>query len=195
MKHGYTDTNDATLVVKAKAGDAAAFEALYDRHVSGIARTLASFAGPDRDLLDDLTQEVFFRAIERLASYEPVRPFAHWLYTIALNVGRNHVRNHRKIVLLEPDQLDRVADARVAARELPDELIGLALMREVAKLPRELREVVSLRIGSILPYGEIGNLLGIPEGTARSRMHTALNLLKERMGMRQRRRNDNERQA
>jgi RNA polymerase sigma-70 factor (ECF subfamily) len=46
-----------------------------------------------------------------------------------------------------------------------------------------MREVVSLRIGSNMPYGEIGELLGIPEGTARSRMHNAIATLRERLGM------------
>lgn len=195
MKNGFAEASDAELVRLAQTGDAAAFEAIYDRHVPGISRTLASFAGPDRDLLDDLTQEVFFRVIERIESYEPVRPFTHWLYTIALNIGRNHARTRSKIVLLEPDELESLADSRGSSRELPDEVIELALMREVAKLTSQMRDVVSLRIGSGLPYGEIGEILGIPEGTARSRMNTALNLLRDRMGIRPRRSNDNERQA
>ena len=195
MKNKYLEMSDADLVLLAQTGNTAAFEAIYDRHIFGVSRTLASFAGPDRDLLDDMTQEVFFRVIEHIESYEPIRPFTHWLYTIALNVGRNQVRNRSKIVLLEPEELADVADRRATVRDLPDEVIELALIREVAKLSVRMREVVSLRIGSSLPYGEIGEILGIPEGTARSRMNTALNVLRGRMGMHPQRRNDNERKA
>lgn len=173
--HAY-DPGDAELVRRAQDGSAAAFEAIYERHASGVARALASFAGPDRDLLDDLVQDVFLRVIRGLPSYTASHPFPHWLYTIALNVGRNHARRQSKVVPVNPSDLEAMAGAGAPA----DETASVTLTRLVSRLPVAMREVVSLRAGADMSYGEIAEVLGIPEGTARSRMHNALRLLRSR---------------
>jgi RNA polymerase sigma-70 factor (ECF subfamily) len=175
MTDAWCGRSDAELVELAQGGSAPAFAALYDRHVAGIARALASFAGPDRDLLDDLVQEVFLRVVRGLAAYTAIQPFTHWLYTVALNVGRNHAR--RRVVDLP---LETTEFAQVAAPEGADVDGAMLLMRMVAGLPDAMRDVVGLRIGSDLPFAEIATMLGIPEGTARSRMHNAVRLLRER---------------
>lgn len=170
---------DADLVVMAQAGSAEAFGALYDRHAAGVGRALASFAGPDRDQLDDLVQDVFVRVATSLHTYVPARPFNHWLYTVALNVGRNHARRRagRPEVVRDPADLVEMAGAAIPAT---DALLPASLMQMVAELPAGLRDVVSLRVGGDLAYADIGELLGIPEGTARRRMHQALSRLKQR---------------
>lgn len=174
--------SDIELVALAKEGDASAFEDIYDRHVSGVVRALASFVGPDRDALDDLTQDVFYRVIDGIGSYTPSRPFSHWLYTIALNVGRNHVRERSKLVVLDPAAFDGISSGREAPADWNDELVEVRLMRLVTGLPEHMREVVSLRIGSAMSYGEIAEVLGISEGTARSRMHAAVASLRSQIG-------------
>lgn len=166
---------DAELVLAAQLGSSEAFAALYDRHSPGIARALASFAGPDRDLVDDLVQDVFLRVVRGLPSYAPVRPFASWLYTIALNVGRNHVRDHAAVLPVEIGEADDIEAPTTDGAEVP-----ALLMQLVAALPAAMRDVVSLRVGSDLAYREIAVLLGIPEATARTRMHGAVNLLRRR---------------
>lgn len=171
------ELDDAELVRRAQQGSAPAFEALYDRHVAGVARALASFAGPDRDLLDDLVQDVFLRVVRGLASYEPTHAFRHWLYTVALNVGRNHARGKDRIVPIDPADLEMTSSKPAEVQS--DEATWRMLVQRVARLPEALREVVSLRVGSDMAYGEIAELLGIPEGTARRRMHTAVQLLRE----------------
>lgn len=182
MKNRPQTLSDAELVALARTGDAAAFEGIYDRHVPGVVRALASFVGPDRDALDDLTQDVFCRVIDGIGSYVPDWPFSHWLYTIALNVGRNHVRERSKLVVLDPDAFDGISSGREAPADWNDELLEVRLMRLVTRLPEHLREVVSLRIGSEMSYGEVAELLGIPEGTARSRMHAAVASLRAQIG-------------
>jgi RNA polymerase sigma-70 factor (ECF subfamily) len=190
------DRSDAELVALAQDGDADAFEAIYDRHAPGVARALASFAGPDRDLLDDLTQDVFFRVIKGLRSYTPSHPFTHWLFTIALNVGRNHARRHSKVIPVNPVELEGAVDERDSSTGWSEEVVARTLMKLVARLPVQMREVVSLRIGSEMSYGDIAELLGIPEGTARSRMHNAVRVLRDQSGLARltgrKRRNENE---
>jgi len=146
-----------------------------------VARALASFAGPDRDLRDDLTQDVFVRVIEGLPSYTPSRPFSHWLYTIALNVGRNYARRPLRVVPVDPADLEDAVPAPVHTADWSEDMLARSLMRMVTRLPLPMQEVVSLRIGSEMPYGEIAEVLGIPEGTARSRMFNAVAILKKQM--------------
>jgi RNA polymerase sigma-70 factor (ECF subfamily) len=143
-----------------------------------VARALASFAGPDRDLLDDLTQDVFFRVIKGLSSYKASHPFTHWLYTITLNVGRNRIRHENSVVHIGPGDLEAVTADTEWSDDLTEEVLVDTLTRLVSKLPVKLREVVSLRTGAEMSYGEIAETLGIPEGTARSRMHNAVTRLR-----------------
>lgn len=185
MKEKLMKCSDEELARLAAEGDSTAFEQIYDRHAGGVSRLLASFAGPDRDILDDLTQDVFVRIIDKMNTYVPSHPFAHWLYTIALNTGRNYARRQTKIILLEPKDFDAIAADDNLESRLPRDLLAETIMRHAARLPEATREVFSLRIGSDLPYSDIGVILNIPEGTARSRMHSALNALRQNLGLRQ----------
>jgi len=173
--------SDTELVMLAKKGDASAFEAIYDRHSPGVARALASFAGPDQDLLDDLTQDVFLRVIQGLETYVPTHPFSHWLYTIVLNTGRNHARRPARVIPVDPADLEGLSSAVGKPPEWPEQLASRNLMRLVSRLPHTMQDVIALRIGSDLPYGEIAVLLGISEGTARSRMSNAMAKLREQL--------------
>ncbi len=183
MKSDLAGLSDADLVVLAQKGDESAFEEIYDRHSPGVARALASFAGPDRDLLDDLTQDVFLRVIKGLSAYSPSHPFSHWLYTIALNAGRNHARRPSKTAAVDPAELEDIAGTIGRGGSLPEEIVSNALTSLVSGLPAAMQEVVSLRIGSGMSYGEIGDLLGIPEATARSRMFHAVGTLRKQIGI------------
>ena len=183
MRKRLTELNDTELALLARDGNAAAFEEIYDRYAPGVTRALASFAGADTDILDDLVQDVFFKVIEGLASYVPRRPFPNWLYTVALNTGRNHARGRAREVCVDPSDLDSMPPSGDGSVGCPGEIMGAKLVRLVASLPEQLREVVFLRIGADLAYGEIADILGIPEGTARSRMHNAIASLRERLGI------------
>ena len=91
---------------------------------------------------------------------------------------------------LNPDEFDET----VSALETSDNAADVAtLTRMVAQLPMAMREVVSLRVGSDMAYGDIAELLGIPEGSARSRMHNAIRILRDQSrAFEQRRSTENE---
>jgi RNA polymerase sigma-70 factor (ECF subfamily) len=184
------DLTDTEVAVRAQNGVVSAFEEIYNRHAAGVARALATFAGPDRDLLDDLTQDVFFRVIKGLKSYTPSQPFTHWLYTVALNVGRNHARGQSKVVPVDPSGLDGIAHLREEPTNWSDDIMANTLMRLTNRLPSAIREVVALRVASGMSYGEIAEVLGIPEGTARRRMFNAVDTLREYIGVNDRKRSE-----
>ena len=115
---------------------------------------------------EDLLQETFLgaaRRIERLL--KDVSPRA-WLYAIARNVAVTHLRRRRPT---RPMPADIAATAPTAAS---DELEPVR--RAIAELPEPLRETLELRLGADLSYAEIAEVLEIPVGTVRSRLHHAL---------------------
>lgn len=181
MSNDLKKLSDTELALRAQRGNASAFEEIYARHAGGVAKALATFAGPDRDLLDDLTQDVFFRVIKGLASFTPSHPFPHWLYTITLNVGRNHARRQNKVIPVNPAELDDIPHIRAPDSDWSDDVIARTLTDLTSRLPVEMREVISLRVGSEMSYGEIAEVLGIPEGTAKSRMFNAVKVLRSKL--------------
>jgi RNA polymerase sigma-70 factor (ECF subfamily) len=93
------------------------------------------------------------------------------------------VRDRARERSVDPSELESMPLRGNGAVDRTDDILGARLVRLVASLPEQMREVVSLRIGSDMPYCEIGDILGIPEGTARSRMHSAIASLRERLGV------------
>jgi RNA polymerase sigma-70 factor (ECF subfamily) len=108
------DAEDAALVARARDGDAAAFGQLVRRH-QGRIRAWLAVRIDDPSLADDLAQDAFVIAFERLASFDAARPFYLWLRGIALNVLRNQLRK-RAPRAADHDELQELIDARLVAR-------------------------------------------------------------------------------
>lgn len=168
---------DDRLAARAAEGDAEAFGIIYDRYAHRVAALLRSFAACDGDL-EDLVHTTFCQVIDGLSSYEPRGQFRSWLFTIALNVARKDARKRRRLVDIQSGELPDTkaveqADTALQARETRQ--LAETLLRS---LPEHERVVVVLRVWLELSYDEISSLLGIPSGTARRRMHTALGNLR-----------------
>jgi len=162
--------SDAALVARSLAGEPAVFVELLHRHGQAVHAYLARRCG--RDDADDLLSEVWARAFEARASYDgrwlDARP---WLYGIARNVLRAHWRRRGRPWpagdSASSDPWPDV-DARLdAAAQAP------ALRRALAALPGDDRAVLLLVVWEGLTPAEVAIALGIPQGTARSRLHRA----------------------
>jgi len=162
--------SDAALVGRAAAGESAAFAELLRRHDQAVHAYLARRSG--RQDADDLLSEVWLRAFEARASYDRRWPDARpWLYGIARNVLRAHWRRLGRTAPSVPagssDPWPDV-DARI------DAAAGVsALRRALAELPPGDRAVLLLVSWEGLAPAEVAVALGIPQGTARSRLHRA----------------------
>lgn len=180
------------LVQQAQRREAAALEKLVDYFGPRVHGFLLRICGAP-DVADDLLQETFVRLVRTIDAYQHDGRFAAWLYRVAANLARDHLRRKRRRGLVVT--LDRIGvedgfatdpepvDARL---ERPDELLSgrddcqrLALALE--RLGDMDREILLLRHYSELPFGEIAGLLGIPLGTALARAHRALAKLKSEM--------------
>jgi len=165
---------DAAL---AASGDGRAFERLYQTHVARI-HTLARRM-VDADHADDLTQEVFVRAWEKLGTFRGEAAFGTWLHRLAVNV----ILGRRKAIGTERQRLaadDGAIDATPgAASPEATGAWGIDFEEAVARLPKRARQVFLLHDLAGYRHDEIAGLLGIVAGTSKSQLHHA------RMALRQ----------
>ncbi len=132
------------------------------------------------DVADDIAQETFIRAFRSLHSFRGESTVKTWLLKISRNLAVNHKRSSffRKIVLLNTEEYGlSVAPSAEAAyweTQFADEIWELVL-----RLPVKQREVILLNAHYQMPLGEIAAMLGLPEGTVKSRLHRARRRLEE----------------
>lgn len=128
---------------------------------------------PDAATADDLYQETWIRAYGARRSYDPSRPLRTWLYSIALNLVRTHVRRSRRQTEAESERVRREgpsADPEFS----PEEVRAF-----VDRLPEEQREVFLLREFQGLSYDQIAEVTRRPVGTLKSQMFHAVQKLKK----------------
>ena len=156
---------DAALVRAAMDGDTAAFEHLVRHFQAHLWRFLRHFLG-DAALAEDVTQETFVRVYRRLPTYEARAKFSTWVFQIARNAGvdalRSRARRDRIVTAVPPPPTSTpapTASAEVAAA--------------IASLGPKPKEALLLVEVYGLTYREAGEVLGVPEGTVKSRVHQA----------------------
>ena len=123
---------------------------------------------------DDLCFRTLQQAIARIGSYQPTGSFFQWLYTILVNFRRMDVRRKAANMLDFTDDLpDAPADAPDAAETLAATEDAAAVRAAVATLPEVFREVVVFRYFEDMSVPEIAQVLGVPEGSVKSRLNRA----------------------
>ena len=164
---------DEADVARARAGDTAAFAALVRRHQDRVFGFILRMLDA-RDEAMELTQDVFVKAWQALPGWRPEARFSTWLLQIARNAALDQLRRRRLIQFAPLDDGMDVADtapgpeARYASRQR-QALLDHALQQIAA----EHREILLLREVEDLSYGELAAVLGIAEGTVKSRLARA----------------------
>lgn len=139
----------------------------------------------DPALAEDLAQEAFVKAFRNLAAFDKTRRLSSWLFRIAHNTAVDALRRSRlPVVPMEPADEGGTYSAAFAD-PVPDqverEALGEALDTAMDHLRPEYRIAVVLRYEEGLSFGEIGQVLGVPEATARSHVHRARKELVRRL--------------
>jgi RNA polymerase sigma factor (sigma-70 family) len=163
------ETADVAL---ARGGDRGAFERLYRQHVGRIRGLSLRMAGVE--FADDLTQDVFVRAWQKLGSYRGESRFGTWLYRLAVNV----ILEERRKAGARP----RIQDDEHAMQKLSvaaaDGVAALDIASAVGQLPEGARQVFVLHDVEGYKHREIGKLVGITAGTSKGQLHRARTILR-----------------
>jgi RNA polymerase sigma-70 factor, ECF subfamily len=171
--------SDRDLILCARRGEAEAFGKLVTRYQTSVFNVCYRVLNERREA-EDLAQESFIRAYERLSTFDIERPFGPWIRRVAANVCLNHVSSRRA----EPSELDEERDADESAKpeamyEVRErsEQIRAALM----SLVPHYRLVIELRHYQEMSYDEIAVAMQIPLSDVKSHLFRARKLLAEKI--------------
>jgi RNA polymerase sigma-70 factor, ECF subfamily len=171
---------DADLVRECLEGDAGAFGALVERHQRAIFNAALRMVNDAEDA-KDISQTVFLKAYENLATYDPQYKFYSWIYRIALNESINFLnRRNRSEPLDEESKSDGIGPEDSFARLELGRMVQDALM----VLTPEYRAVIVLRHFMSCSYEDISQIVQVPEKTVKSRLFTARQQLKDLLSQR-----------
>jgi RNA polymerase sigma-70 factor (ECF subfamily) len=168
-------TEEDELVRRSLSGDTRAYGALmgcYERVLYNVALRMVN----DREDAKDLTQTVFIKAYEHLASFDRGRKFFSWIYRIMMNESLNFLQRRRRSEPLDEGMASR---DRGPDHEAEEHEVGGILEEAIAELKPEYRQVIVLRHFAQLSYEEMSGALEVPEKTVKSRLFTARRLLGE----------------
>jgi RNA polymerase sigma-70 factor (ECF subfamily) len=170
--------DDAAL---ASRGDRRAFERLYRTHATRVFSLCARMVG-DRLHAEELTQDVFVRAWEKLAQFRGESAFGTWLHRLAVNVVLNDRQTERRRRERQDDgveDIDTIALGDVRPHEVASPALSIDLEQAIAGLPPGARNVFVLHDVQGYTHEEIGTMLGVTAGGCKSQLHRARMLLRE----------------
>ncbi|MCK4836632.1 MAG: RNA polymerase sigma factor [Candidatus Aminicenantes bacterium] len=164
------------------------FDKIYAMYKTAIYRYLW-YLTRDRTESDDLFQETWLRVVKNLDQIEDIQKIKSWLYTIATNIYRDHLRKKKvrhsffqnwKDNQPVANHINQMNSADPVGESERQEAAG-AIMQALKNLPDKLRQVFILREMEGFSYDEIGQLLKLPSGTAKSRMHRAIKQIRQEL--------------
>jgi RNA polymerase sigma-70 factor (ECF subfamily) len=176
---------DEQLVREHVAGAPDAFEVLVRRYAEDLFSFFHRFVG-NAAAADDLVQETFLQVHMAAEAFDPKRRFKPWLYTIGANKARDLLRSRGRRGMQSLDRVGGDSDAPPPATLIEADGISAAaqlgateqaeqVRAIIDEMPEHLRLVLVLGYYQRLPYAEIADILEIPVGTVKSRLHTAVN--------------------
>jgi RNA polymerase sigma-70 factor (ECF subfamily) len=164
-------------VALAAAGDRRAFERLYRQHVNRVF-TLCARMVIDRTRAEELTQDVFVRAWEKLHLFRGESAFGTWLHRLTVNVVLNDRKTEgRQRSRFEDDEDGDGVDGLAARPTTPGDRMDLEMA--IAKLPKGARRVFTLHDIEGYKHEEIAEMLGVTTGATKAQLHRARMLLRE----------------
>jgi len=169
---------DTDLVRAATDGDTGAFEVLYRRHVGRIHGTVLRLVGYDHARAEDLVQDAFVRAWQKLGSFRHQSAFGTWLYRLAVNTALMALRSRAAdpVGLPGDENLPDTPDSPFCPVEREE------LERAIAVLPPRARAVFVLHDVEGWRHDDIAAELDMASGTSKAQLHHARRKLREALG-------------
>lgn len=186
MRAAFDKQTDAELFTRYAAGDEAAFSEIIDRYKNGLYTFLKRFLNR-HDLLEDVFQETFLQLFKSRDSFDVNRSLRPWLFTIAANKAKDALRRQQRtaatfigtIAESEEMSFDDVLNTLISVdivpyKELEKSETAWKVRQIIANMPEKLREILILAYFNKFSYKQMAQIVGIPIGTVKSRLHTAV---------------------
>ncbi len=186
MTKDLTKMTDAQLLDISATGEEGAFRELVNRYKNGLYAFLRTFLN-QVDLIDDVFQETFLQLFTSRESFDRSRPLRPWLYTIAANKAKDALRKMQRTAAVPIGTMTESEDMsfgdmlNVLGSEEERPFEGLEkdetaanVRRIIADMPDNLREILVLAYFNKFSYKQMADILSIPIGTVKSRLHTAV---------------------
>ena len=173
---------DNALMAQVSNGEVAKLAVLFERHHRPLFRYFVSM-NRNRELSEDLVQDVFFRMLRYRASYDPAQSFTAWMYQIARNASLDQAQKRKAEVVGIDEREDRRMEP-VSSAPGPEESAAksqdLALLRRALdRLPADKRELLVLSRFQNIRYEQIAEILGCEVGTVKVRVFRAMRALEQ----------------
>ena len=173
------EPRDEDLVRRAVAGDVSAFGVLVERHERRVYNLALRMTGREEDARD-ATQDAFLTALRRLSTFRGDAAFTTWLHRVAVNACYDLLRRRGRGPVLERDA-DLGVEPPPVADHADDVDLSVDVRRALLEVPEDYRVVMLLHDVHDLPYDEVAQIVGVPVGTVKSRLHRAKQRLAQRL--------------
>lgn len=186
MNRVFIKLSDAELLARYATGDEAAFHEIVSRYKNSLYAFLKQFLNR-QDLVEDVFQETFLQLFTSRESFDPHRPLRPWLFTIAANKAKDALRKSQRTTAIPigtiseskemsfDDVLNTLtSDTTMPYEELEKGETASRVVKIIANMPENLREILILAYFNKFSYKQMAQILSIPIGTVKSRLHTAV---------------------
>lgn len=183
------DQKEKRLIKKVKKGDHQAFADLVDRYKNSVYSICLRMVG-NRQEAEDLSQEAFIRAYNNISKFDSDRKFSTWLFRIATNLSIDSLRRKKPSVSLDaeiPGTEGLALNTLLPGNTVPpDEQIIKAeteqwIQKEIGTLPDKYRSAVILKYVEDLSLREISEIMNLPVGTVKTRVHRGREMLRKNL--------------
>ena len=186
MAKDLTKLTDGELLGRYAEGEEAAFREIVNRYKNGLYAFLRMFLNR-RELVEDIFQETFLQLFNSRESFDTNRPLRPWLFTIAANKAKDALRKWQRKNAIPigtmtdsedmsfDDMLNSVtSDNTLPYDQLQKDETALRVRRIISDMPENLREILVFAYFNRFSYKQMAEILSIPIGTVKSRLHTAV---------------------
>jgi len=187
MKSKRERQTDAELFSRYSAGDESAFREIVSRYKNSLYAFLHHFLGR-HDLVEDVFQETFLQLFASRGNFDISRPLRPWLFTIAANKAKDALRRRQRTpsvsigTIAKPEEVsfEEMLNTISCTEETPyDEMqkgeVAMRVRKIIADMPADLREILIMAYFNRFSYKQMAEIISIPIGTVKSRLHTAVN--------------------
>ena len=183
MKHSMASLEAQTLIHQTLQGDSQAFGLLVRKYQGRLFNGLVQIVHRLQEA-EDLTQETFILAFTKLSSFQGNSAFYTWLYRIAYNLAMTRIRRQKLATSLDSQReagIDFAGDSESPSNRLEQNEQALLVRTALDQLSEEHRTILILREMEEMDYEALSEVLDLPIGTVRSRLHRAREQLREKM--------------